>query len=501
MPVDAGRSGPSGRPVRFGVAVPAAHLEHGLSLRGPGQLSWRRLPIGGRDADPVWVEVALCGVRGRAVVAAGSSRGSRTGRTGSGGAAVERSRTVENVEHGERIATTWRWADGTIDRSVRTRFREATTIGGATFAASEVRRSCRVPSARHAVVAALPRRLWERAGVLPERDGSAARLPRLLRRELQRAARQLVELPGERGAGDHARGDGTVTNNEFDTGLALLRLGLAIGDATIVARGVRCAHHLVDCDLDRATGLPFPHGPGHRTGMPEPGHVWLQGLLLAGLLTADDELIHAARAMGRALAARPPMAIGGGTGDDAWRERARDFAWPLLELEGLLLVDPDPVVAAAADRLATAIGYRFDEDAATFRFGEGEVGPHVYFERAWLTAGLVLPALRRHLARRPDPGLAQQVAAAENRILEQVGGARGGVPTHWRVVAGRVVAEHRVEHDARAVFLLAGLSPRARRRLLRREELGDALRDVVPLDDPDLPTTFTLVARTSWVYR
>ncbi|MCA8953783.1 MAG: hypothetical protein KDE27_30000, partial [Planctomycetes bacterium] len=182
-------------------------------------------------------------------------------------------------------------------------------------------------------------------------------------------------------------------------------------------------------------------------------------------------------------------------------DRARDFAWPLLELEALLAVDPDPLLAAAADRLARAIDARFEAGARTFRFGEGEVDPGVYLERAWLTGGLVLPALRRHLRRRPDAAIAAHVETVGQALLERIGSARGGLPTHWRIAGGRVFAEHRVERDPRALLLLEGLPERELRRLLRREECRASVAETPNPDDPDLPTSFAIAARCSWLYR
>ncbi len=66
-----------GRPVRFGVCLPAAAVASGLRLEGRGQLQWRRLPVCGTDADPVWVELAITGPRGTVRLCAGS--GASTG--------------------------------------------------------------------------------------------------------------------------------------------------------------------------------------------------------------------------------------------------------------------------------------------------------------------------------------------------------------------------------------------------------------------------------------
>ena len=225
-----------------------------------------------------------------------------------------------------------------------------------------------------------------------------------------------------------------MTNLEFDTTLALLRAGTALADAEVLRRALRAAWHLRDRDLDQRTGLPFPHGPEHRTGNPEPGHCWLQGLLWAGLLTADDGHLQAAVNLAQALAARPPSGTGAA-------ERLRDYAWPLYELEALLVVHADPVLARAADRLAASIQRRFDATARTFRFGEGELGGGIYFERGWLVGGLLLPALQLHLRRRPDARLQEQVTIVQQALLDRIGRGGPGLPTHWRIAAGSVFAE------------------------------------------------------------
>src|SRR5439155_24003898 len=138
------------------------------------------------------------------------------------------------------------------------------------------------------------------------------------------------------------------TNLEFDTALAFLRLALALQDEELLLRARRCARHTIDRDLDGTSGLPFAHGSDHRSAPAEPGHVWLRGLLWTAAVTADDELLGSARQIAHALAAMPSP------GDGA-RERARDFGWPLQELEACLELVDDPALAAAADRLTVVI--------------------------------------------------------------------------------------------------------------------------------------------------
>src|SRR5262249_28372034 len=151
-------------------------------------------------------------------------------------------------------------------------------------------------------------------------------LARVLRPWLQQVAQALIELPGARGAGDFGRSGGVVTNLEYDTTWALLRLALALADEDLLLRARRCAWHPIDRDLDAARGLPFAHGKEHRSSPAEPGHVWLRGLLWTAAVTADDELLGGARQIAHALAAMPARGEGR-------QERARDYGWPLQELE------------------------------------------------------------------------------------------------------------------------------------------------------------------------
>lgn len=475
-----------GQPVRFGVPLPAAAVAQGLRLNGPGALQWRRLPVGTLESDPVWVEIAIVGARGQVRIAAGGQPPVQDQR----GAAFVHEVEEERSPAGELRVRRWRWSDGHIDECQRTQFSKSTTIGGETYLAGEARtvwngeRAVRVEPVVH-----LPRRFWDQGGVLP----AGGRIGEAVRKQLAAVRGKLVEMPGERGAGDFERSQGVVTNLEYDTTLGLLRCAFVLGDSGALSQALRCASHLCDRDFDQRSGLPFTHGPDHRTGMPAPGHAWLQGLLLAGLVAADDDLIAAARAIGRGLASHPP------TGSEQY-EVARDYAWPLLELEALLAIDPARDLAAAADRLAVSIDRRFDPVARTYRFGEGELGGGVYLERGWITGGLVIPAMARHLQRCPDSLMAERLRLARQGLKDQIGLLGGGIPTHWRTAGGQTYAVHRAQRDPTAMLLLDGLESADLRRLSRRASFRSAVEEVPLPDDPDLPTTFSMVARANWVW-
>jgi hypothetical protein len=479
-----------GSAVRFGVPLPAAAVARGLRLEGRGVLQWRRLPIGGEHADPVWVELAITGPPGLVKVFAGGAGPCADGN----GPVLRRDERTEVLPHGQRTLRTWHWHDGTVHEWARTVFTATTVVGGETFAVGEACTEANEGWRRAPEVwCRLDRMLATQASVLPPPGGGGG-LTKALRAHVRTVLPRLRELPGVRGAGDYGRSGGIVTNLEFDTTYALWCAALGLGDVELLQRARRAASHLRDRDLDLRTGLPFPHGPDHRSGVPEPGHTWLQGMLVTGLLCADDDCLLVAESLARALAAQPPLGEGAA-------ERLRDYAWPLLELEAWLHVAADPVVARAADRLAVSIAGRYDPDLCTWRFGEGDRGDGVHFERAWLLGGLLLPALRAHVQRRPNRTLLAQVEAATAMLTERIGSHGQGLPTHWQATAAGMFAVHREEGTAEAAFLLDALPRDDLVRLLRRSPVRTALGTLPSPDDPDLATQLSLLLRCRWVWR
>lgn len=479
-----------GRPMRFGLSVPSVALERGLALGGLGAMQWRLLPVGPANGDHVWIELAIAAPRGTVRIMRGGDGPSPDGR----GPAFVLSHADQRVAHGTVRVMRWQWVDGTVDERTRTTFTAQTELAGEIYQVGEgLTKQTPGLSERARYWLLRGRKPAVRCGLLPARS-SGLSTTKNARRHLQKVLPRLVEMGGQRGAGDFLRQDGVVTNLEFDTTLALLRCAIALQQPRAWQLALRAAGHLRDRDLDVRTGLPFVHGMAHRAGAPEPGHTWLEGLLWVGLLTADDDALVAARSVGRALAAQLPM----GTGRN---ERLRDYAWPLMQLECLLRVDPTKRLTIAADRLAASIQLRFDAGARTFRFGEGELGGGVYLERGWLTAGILIPALRSHLQRQPNDELTEKIRVVQQALMDRIGSGARGLPTHWRIVNGRVCAVHYERNTARASWLIEALSPRDQSRMLRRSSVRRAVGETPPLDHPDLATEFTLLARCWWVWR
>lgn len=479
-------------PVRFGFPLPASKLARGLRAEGPEhpRLQWRVLqerpdPATGR----LWVELAVAPARGQIRIVAGGV----AARPGPAGPVYELH--VESRDDGGDHVTvrTWQWCDGTLDREERRVLGAARDEAGERWAAGEARTTCDAGASRWTGVR-IPRVQLERAGILPAREGLAA----TLRRELVDTARALVELPGARGAGDYARAGGVVTNHEFDTLLGLTRLGLDAAEPELLAKAWRGLRHLLDHDLDPTTGLPFRHSLDHRGAPPEPGHVWLQGPLLVACLAADDEALARLRSVARGLAGHPALGRAQ-LGTERWHERARDWGWPLWELESWLRFADDEACAAAADRLALELRGRFDTAAATWRFGEGEAKPGLYAERCWITGGILLPALAAHLRRRPDPELAQQIEQARTRLFKLCSDGGVGLPVRVWLHDGQPEGAQRLVGRAELVLLLEGLHPQQRARLLQRGTVEAALRGIPARDDPDLATQFSIAARCRWI--
>lgn len=476
-------------PLRFGVPLPAKALSQGLRLESTNgaRLQWRPLQAGqDPETGRIWVELCITGARGTSRVLAGG----RAATVGDDGPVVCRSLERRVTEECTTWTESWVWHDGKRDSLVRTIFRQR-HLQDATerFDPGEGFTTWSAGFLERCLGAGIDLRLWRVARVLP---GSGA-WARSYRERLVEVAGSLAEAPGLRGRGDYERSGGVLTNLEFDTTHGFARLGLASGERSLLARAWRSALHLVDMDLDARTGLAFQHGRDHRSGSPDPGHTWLQGLLLTGCLFADRQLIANARRMAVGIATHPVSRSGR-------RDRLRDQGWPLLELESWLRFEDNLEVRRAADAIAHGLKERWDEVNQVVRFGEGR-HRGVYQLRVWLAGGVLLPALRRHLARSRDAGIRQIVVALERRIHRLVRSGRPGIPTQCWLRNGEVLRDARSKQEPACFMVLEGLTPQALKPLLGRQLVTGALTDTPAKGHVDLPTAFSIVARCDWVYR
>jgi hypothetical protein len=477
-------------PVRFGCPVPTAALERGLALRGagPARMQWSILQTSpGRD-ERIWIEVAVLGLEGRARLVLGGDPPVDP----AAGPVLRRSAAVRAEPERHVTTETLAWADGSEDRIVRTRLLADADGREAGEALFEDGGAVLGRRARVRVAAAE----WRRLGLLPPADGSG----RDLRLALREAAERLPPAPGPRGRGDFVRGvDGaTITNLEFDTTLGLLRLALAEEDAALLGRAWDAARHLVDVDLDPRSGLPFRHGRDHRSAPPEPGHVWIEGLLGVGCVFADRDLIDSALGIGRALAGRAR----GRPRPEGPFDRLRDDAWPLSELEGLLAFADLPPLREAADVLAAELLSRWDPAFGCFAYGEAETSnPGVRRDRLWVSLGIAVPALTRHAARTGDARVGPIVAAVRATAMAALLDGRSGVPLQLALGQDGPFDAVRRDEAAEAFLLLDGLDDGQRRRALGRSAVRRALDGALDPRHDDLATRFSIVARSRWVMR
>ena len=255
---------------------------------------------------------------------------------------------------------------------------------------------------------------------------------------------------------------------------------------------------IVDVDLERGSGLPIRHGHDHRSARPELGHVWLEGLLLVGCVFADRGLIADALGIARALAA----AVRGGPPRQGPQDRLRDEAWPLDQLEAALQFSDLTPLREGAAAVVASMRARWDPQRRVLRYGEGETREgRVVIDRLWQSAGIALPALRRHVARTGDAQARAIADGIEAQLAEILLDGRPGLPLRAAVAATGPFDVLRVQAAAEGFLLLDGIGTSLRRRALARAAIRGGLTRALDADSDDLATRFSIVARCRWVHR
>ncbi|MCA8943155.1 MAG: hypothetical protein KDB80_11400 [Planctomycetes bacterium] len=478
-------------PVRFGVPLPADRIRHGLRLEGPHDaFQWSTLTAElDAASERVWVEIAVDGRAGRYRLSASGRPPSADGQ----GPAVTREVRRDHSDTAQRVSVTWRWASGVVDERVRELCTFGVAVDGRTPGEWKTRDTEGLLDRRTRV--RIPRRFWERAGILPAADGLGVEL----RAALFESVDALRPADGDRGRGDYVRGtladpDATiVTNLEYDTTLGFVRLGLALDAADWLTRAHESAVHLCDRDVDLRSGLPFRHGRDHRSARPELGHCWWSGVVLTSLTFADRESLRRGLDIGRSVARATEVS--------RRAERIRDVGWPLFECEAHLELQHEPVIASAADHLGRELLERWDEALGVFRFAEGQTSGEAYRERCWQTVGIVLPGFRRW-AQRIGSRDGQRIAECiERRILGLIRAGKPGVPVQYFVDAKGVRSVRRTRSAPAACLLLDGLSDGALRRVAGRSNVQAAVGGGLDRLSPTLATDFSMIARCRWVLR
>jgi len=115
--------------------------------------------------------------------------------------------------------------------------------------------------------------------------------------------------------------------------------------------------------------------------------------------------------------------------------------------------------------------------------------------------GIVLPALRMHLVRNPRESVARVVQRLERALVEQLLRGEPGLPILWHASERGPCGVHRALADPRGWLMLEGLSLPDLRRVLGRAAIRKGLGELPQATDPDLATTFSMLARTRWIWR
>jgi hypothetical protein len=482
---------PGPKPLRFGFPLPAKQLERGLRIAGPPGvcLQWRRLQ---RRPDRVtgrlWVELCIAGGASRGKSRVRILAGGRHATDPAKGDVVRREIDVQSPEGRREETVRWRWRCGVVDEIRYVTFGGASEFEGEDFSAGESVTTGL--DAERFVLSGVSSSQWRSAGVLPK----GGTIGREYRRRLLQVVARLPELGTLRDRGDYRRSREVMTNLEFDTTSVFARLGLAEGKGGLLKKALRSAYHSADHDLDARTSLLHRHGKDHRHGPPDPGHTWLHGILLVGCLAAEERLINTARRIARGLARHPGM----GEGRD---DRIRDVGWPLAEMEAWLRFENDPEVAGAVEGLVERLRRRFDKRHGVFRFGEGERRRGVYEEPLWVTAGSLMPGLRAYVARTRHREVRDILRRMERAVADLIRVGKPGLPVRAWLAGGEVYRHARVSGTPSVFMVLEGLNPSDLRRCLNRRLVTSALGEVPAFDDPDLPTSFTIVGRCAWIYR
>lgn len=203
--------------------------------------------------------------------------------------------------------------------------------------------------------------------------------------------REVHSIVGFRDFGDYRLGRG-FANLEFDPACAIQLLALGSGDARHATLARDMLRHFATYDLsggERGTpdGVPWMHGDDHRSFEVEPGHVFLDGLVLAALTGWDDGSVLGRAASGTlALAAR----------SDAF-ERERDYGWMIRALATLAVTFGADDARSRMRELGSEL-LEFQAPSGAFRIDRGDSrsgASGAYVVTPWLTALVTTEALHR----------------------------------------------------------------------------------------------------------
>lgn len=342
-----------------------------------------------------------------------------------------------------------------------------------------------------------PDRVLSMLGFGARRRAPPARgLSRVLQREMGALARDRPTSPLDRGDFRREAATGVLwTHGEFDLALGLTLVGTYAADRDALALAADSMLHTLCRDLSRSWNaggirLPVRHGPEHGFGVVDPGHVFLEGCLLASLLGGErllfERTVGCLDELARMLRDTVPHAT-----------RLRELAWPLRNLETGIRCLERPFWQRIADATAAALAGLWDRQPGMIVCPENRIGFGRIRLDLWLVSGLLLPALDL-AARRGNRG-ARRLRDRIVRAIAALPRSGGRLATHyvWTVQGGWRAARGEGEPTARA-WVVEGLGLASRLRALeQRARRGVARR--LPGERWDPATRLALCLRLAWL--
>lgn len=253
-------------------------------------------------------------------------------------------------------------------------------------------------------------------GIDPECDPLAALFLEVTAGLLRRLAREWKRWDGFMNYGDYRKSHGIWANQEYDPAFGMLRRYLMTGSDRDLGMARRALDHWL-C-YDRAgtddpfamEGTPWMHGADHRSCRTEPGHMWLESLLLYALMTGESEYRDAAVAVGRCLAKELPRL--------AKTRLERSLSWALLGFVALVEAGHGGF-REAMDRTAAILRSRQAEcGLIALRGGRVEDVPCLV-ANTWVTGGITVEALYRHYRLTDDMRSLESAVGAARAVLER----------------------------------------------------------------------------------
>jgi len=279
-----------------------------------------------------------------------------------------------------------------------------------------------------------------------------------------------VVWPGEENLGDWRWSRKDAGNLEYDTALGFLAWGVRRKEPRLAAWAVTAARHLAQRDLDRwRWGLPLRHGPYHRSGIVEFGHLWFEGLLAVAGTTADPFLLEEAQGLLEAYRKRSGERV-------PRRTLMRCLGWGLLAATALHAWSKDEATLRRLEAYRRGFLEAPGADLPLVEPMKGE--PGLYRVSPWVAEGILVPALLRAERLVPGSGAADRVRRMSDVLLEEAWEDKTG-RLYGRLVIdekGRIVKKDGTSPGEEMLLFAAGLL--AAESLTGSEGYGTAARRV-----------------------